>query len=89
MEKVNQTLHKIAIFLPLAFIKLYQWCISPMLGPRCRFHPTCSFYAINALKTHGLVIGGWLSFKRIIKCHPLHSGGYDPVPEKYDTKHSK
>ncbi|WP_408641190.1 membrane protein insertion efficiency factor YidD [Salinimonas marina] len=89
MEKTNQTLRKIAIFLPLALIKFYQWCISPMLGQRCRFHPTCSFYAIDALKTHGFVIGGWLSCKRIIKCHPLHPGGYDPVPEKHDTKHSK
>ena len=89
MEKVIQALRALTIAVPFLLIKFYQYCISPMLGPRCRFHPTCSFYAIEALKTHGLLIGGWLSIKRIIKCHPLHPGGYDPVPSKHDTKHSK
>ncbi|WP_137168598.1 membrane protein insertion efficiency factor YidD [Salinimonas lutimaris] len=89
MEKVIQALRALTIAVPLLLIKFYQYCISPMLGPRCRFHPTCSFYAIEALKTHGLLIGGWLSIKRIIKCHPLHPGGNDPVPGKQDPKHSK
>ena len=89
MEKTGKALRKITIALPLLLVKFYQWFISPMLGQRCRFHPTCSYYAIEALNSHGLLIGGWLSIKRILKCHPLHAGGYDPVPEKQQDKHSK
>ncbi|AEE25200.1 protein of unknown function DUF37 [Glaciecola sp. 4H-3-7+YE-5] len=63
-------------------IRLYQLWLSPLLGQNCRFHPTCSYYAIEAIKQHGIIIGGWLSIKRILKCHPLHSGGIDLVPEK-------
>ncbi|MAD16160.1 MAG: membrane protein insertion efficiency factor YidD [Alteromonadaceae bacterium] len=78
MEKVSQALRKI----PIGLIRLYQLWLSPMLGQNCRFHPTCSYYAIEAIKQHGIIIGGWLSIKRILKCHPLHSGGIDLVPEK-------
>ena len=63
-------------------IRGYQLLISPILGPRCRFTPTCSHYAIEAIKTHGTMKGSWLALKRILKCHPLHSGGSDPVPPK-------
>ncbi|MBN27758.1 membrane protein insertion efficiency factor YidD [Paraglaciecola chathamensis] len=78
MEKVSQALRKI----PISLIRLYQLWLSPLLGQNCRFHPTCSYYAIEAIKQHGIIIGGWLSIKRILKCHPLHSGGIDLVPEK-------
>ena len=70
----------------IAFIRLYQLCISPLFGPSCRFSPTCSEYAIQALKTHGVVKGIYLSLKRIFKCHPFHEGGHDPVPEKQMEK---
>lgn len=63
-------------------IKLYRLCLSPVLGSNCRFSPTCSSYAIEALKVHGLFFGGFLTFKRLIKCHPFGSHGYDPVPKK-------
>jgi putative membrane protein insertion efficiency factor len=63
-------------------IWLYQKIISPWLGPRCRFHPSCSNYCIDALKQHGMVYGLWLGLKRICKCHPFHPGGVDPVPER-------
>jgi len=64
----------------IALIKLYQWIISPILGPKCRFTPSCSHYAIQALKKHGLVKGLWLAMKRISRCHPWGGSGYDPVP---------
>lgn len=61
-------------------IRFYQKAISPWLGQRCRFHPSCSNYCIEALLRHGMVCGLWLGMKRICKCHPFHPGGYDPVP---------
>jgi putative membrane protein insertion efficiency factor len=62
-------------------IKLYQVAISPFLpADTCRFHPTCSRYAIEAIERYGVVKGSVLGIKRIFKCHPLHEGGYDPVP---------
>jgi putative membrane protein insertion efficiency factor len=67
--------------LPLILlIKIYQLIISPILPPSCRFTPTCSHYSLEALKKHGLVKGGWLSLKRIMRCHPWGGSGYDPVP---------
>lgn len=67
-------------------IRGYQLFISPLLGPRCRFQPTCSQYAIEALRTHGCFRGSWLAVRRIGHCHPLNPGGYDPVPP---PKHSE
>jgi putative membrane protein insertion efficiency factor len=64
----------------IALIKIYQWVISPWLGPSCRFTPTCSHYAAEALKKHGVFKGMWLSIKRIARCHPWGGNGYDPVP---------
>ena len=61
-------------------IRLYQYAISPWLGPRCRFSPTCSSFAIEALEKHGLMRGGWLAMRRLLRCNPWHTGGYDPVP---------
>lgn len=63
-------------------IRLYQRVLSPLLGPRCRFYPSCSSYAIEALERHGAVHGSWLAARRICRCHPLHEGGFDPVPER-------
>ncbi len=73
---------KVAIML----VRLYQKMVSPWLGPRCRFHPSCSNYCIEALQQHGMVRGLWLGIKRICKCHPFNLGGYDPVPGKRDRK---
>lgn len=66
--------------LPIALIKGYQWVLSPWLGGNCRFYPSCSHYAVDALRSHGLLRGGWLAIRRLTKCHPWHEGGYDPVP---------
>ena len=64
----------------LFLIRLYRRCISPMLGPHCRYTPTCSQYAIEAIEKYGALKGGWLALRRILRCHPFHPGGYDPVP---------
>ncbi len=70
----------------ILIVRLYQWVISPLLGPRCRFHPSCSHYTIEALERHGLVRGLYLSVRRIARCHPWHPGGLDPVPEPTTEK---
>lgn len=76
------------LWLPLALVKGYRYFISPMTGPHCRFYPSCSAYAEEALLSHGIVTGGWLATKRICSCHPWHAGGYDPVPEPKSTRNS-
>jgi putative membrane protein insertion efficiency factor len=62
-------------------IRGYQLTISPMIGPCCRFYPTCSHYGLEAIETHGALRGSWLTVKRIARCHPFHEGGFDPVPK--------
>jgi putative membrane protein insertion efficiency factor len=64
----------------LGFIQIYRYAISPLLGQRCRFYPSCSAYAAEALTKHGVLKGLWLSTKRVLRCHPFHPGGHDPVP---------
>lgn len=66
--------------LMLALIRFYRRQISPALPPSCRFTPTCSQYAVEAIEKYGALKGGYLAIRRILKCHPLHPGGYDPVP---------
>ena len=62
-------------------IRLYQWTISPILGPSCRYLPTCSEYALEAVERHGALAGLWLALRRLLRCHPWAAGGYDPVPD--------
>lgn len=64
----------------ILLIRIYQYMISPLMGPKCRFTPTCSQYAAEALRKHGLIKGSWLSLKRISRCRPGGGHGYDPVP---------
>ena len=65
----------------IALIRVYQWLISPWLGNHCRFYPSCSEYAREAIERHGAVRGVWLAIRRLLRCHPWHPGGVDPVPE--------
>lgn len=64
----------------LSMLRGYQYAISPLLGANCRFYPTCSDYARDAIDRHGALKGTWLSLRRIARCHPYHPGGFDPVP---------
>ena len=66
----------------LIAIRGYQLGISPLLGPRCRFYPSCSCYAATAVERYGVVKGSWLAARRLARCHPFNPGGFDPVPEK-------
>lgn len=68
----------------LLLIRFYQTAISPYKRPCCRYYPTCSSYAYTAVNRFGAMRGGLLGFMRILRCHPFHKGGYDPVPEKFD-----
>ncbi|UPM54944.1 membrane protein insertion efficiency factor YidD [Gottfriedia acidiceleris] len=73
----------------IGIIRFYQKWISPATPPSCRFYPTCSSYGLEAIETHGALKGTYLTTKRILKCHPLHPGGYDPVPDKIDKETKK
>ncbi|MGB0896788.1 MAG: membrane protein insertion efficiency factor YidD [Flavobacteriaceae bacterium] len=75
-------LKKIVTYPLILLIRFYQIAISPYTPAACRFSPTCSSYALEALHTHGLIKGSWLAIKRIGRCHPWGGSGYDPVPEK-------
>jgi uncharacterized protein len=66
-----------------AIIQTYRWLISPLLGPSCRFYPTCSAYALEALDRHGALHGSWLAVRRLLRCHPFNPGGFDPVPDAH------
>jgi len=73
----NDLVSKIIIYA----VKAYRYFLSPLLGQHCRFHPSCSAYAIEALERHGVVRGTWLTVRRLARCQPLNDGGFDPVPE--------
>ncbi len=73
-------LRKLILKILIGLVRLYQGMISPFLGAKCRYDPTCSNYAVDALKKHGIFRGSWLSLKRFLSCHPWGGKGYDPVP---------
>jgi putative membrane protein insertion efficiency factor len=69
-------------------LRFYQLAISPLMAPSCRFHPSCSNYALEALQVHGAARGSWLAVKRVCRCHPWNEGGVDPVPPAGKTNSS-
>lgn len=77
---IFRTISKSLSFVLIVLIKMYQFAISPFFPPSCRFTPTCSVYGLQAIKKYGPFKGGWLTFKRILSCHPWGKSGYDPVP---------
>jgi uncharacterized protein len=66
--------------LALGLIKAYRYTLSPLMGNNCRFHPSCSDYAYQAIQTYGLLKGAWLGIRRLLRCHPWSAGGFDPLP---------
>ena len=82
LNKGVQLLSDVVGRLLIAVIWLYKKAISPLLGQRCRFEPTCSVYAMEAIRTHGPIVGGWLAFRRLFRCHPWGGQGFDPVPPR-------
>jgi putative membrane protein insertion efficiency factor len=85
-RKILETINKACQTLLILFVRLYQLIISPLLGPRCRFYPSCSDYAIEAIQYYGLFLGAWLALKRLIRCQPFCQGGYDPLPKTHHQR---
>jgi putative membrane protein insertion efficiency factor len=69
----------------IGLIAIYRYGLSPLLGPSCRFHPTCSCYARDAIEHFGALRGSWLALRRVARCHPWNEGGYDPVPQQLEA----
>jgi uncharacterized protein len=78
MNRIARRIAALPSDLLVAAVRCYQWLISPWLGPRCRYHPTCSQYFILAVRKYGAIRGAWRGCLRICRCHPWHEGGYDP-----------
>lgn len=73
-------------FLIIGIFRFYQKLISPLTPPSCRFYPTCSHYGVEAVQKHGAIKGSYLAISRILRCHPFHEGGFDPVPDEWPKK---
>lgn len=85
MREIVKKINKLLALPLLGLVYFYRYALNPIsksMGGGCRFYPTCSTYAVEALKVHGLFFGAWLIAKRLVKCGPFHPGGYDPVPKK-------
>ena len=87
MTSKRKTMSPIAFALRI-FLRAYQLLLSPILGANCRYDPTCSAYAMEALEKHGALKGTWLAVRRISRCHPWGGWGYDPVPDAHDHRHA-
>ena len=81
-DQNGRALDQLLNIVPILLIRFYQTFISPLLGPSCKYHPTCSNYAIDAFRQHNLFYASWLTVWRVLRCNPFSKGGYDPVPPK-------
>ena len=72
-----------------SLLRAYRYLVSPLLGPNCRYHPSCSCYAQEAIERHGALAGSYLAVRRLLRCHPWREGGYDPVPANFSLKASR
>jgi putative membrane protein insertion efficiency factor len=88
LSTITRALRRLPVRLATLPILVYRYGISPVIGPRCRFHPSCSEYGIDALRRFGLVRGLWLTGARLVRCHPWHPGGVDPVPDTFAICHT-
>ena len=79
-SRLQSVCKRVATWTLIALVRFYQYCISPLTPPSCRYTPTCSQYALEALRKYGLLKGLWLTLKRLARCHPWGGSGYDPVP---------
>ncbi len=79
-QALSRVLSRVLVVVLSAPLRLYRLALSPLLGPRCRFAPSCSRYALTALEVHGPLRGTWLAVRRVGRCHPWNAGGHDPVP---------
>ena len=80
MSRISTALGVFAVTVIAMMVRAYQFVLSPLLGPTCRFAPSCSEYFIDATRRYGALRGSWLGARRLLRCHPLHPGGLDPVP---------
>ncbi|MGB9742085.1 MAG: membrane protein insertion efficiency factor YidD [candidate division WOR-3 bacterium] len=86
LNKINSSLPSAGRKVAIALVRLYQLTLGTILPNSCRFYPTCSEYALEAIGRYGILTGLWLALKRLCRCHPLHPGGYDPVPERTEKQ---
>jgi putative membrane protein insertion efficiency factor len=82
LRRALRLVPRVPVLLLVLVLRAYQLLVSPMLGPTCRFYPSCSAYAVDALRTHGLFRGVWLTVRRLLRCHPWNPGGVDLVPPR-------
>ena len=86
IARAARALRRVLVALISAPVHVYRYAISPLLPPSCRFYPSCSSYALEALQRHGPLAGGWLAIGRVCRCHPWNDGGLDPVPETFSLR---
>ncbi|MAD57426.1 MAG: membrane protein insertion efficiency factor YidD [Porticoccus sp.] len=82
-------INRLTKILFISLIKFYRYFLSPWLGDNCKYHPTCSSYAVDAIQTYGVFKGGYMTCCRLVRCHPFKSGGYDPVPPPIKKQRKK